>query len=204
MMCKSMKPSSAAWLVAVPIMPFVVAGWAGGMARRRGSSCWMPEQRGDSSCGAQPGAASRPQASRSTAAAPAAADLVDTAVAAGSFGTLAKAVRAAGLVDTLKGDGPFTVFAPTDDAFDRLPEGALEELLADKEKLASVLTYHVVPGRLGSAALKGVAAVKTVQGQNLDVDTTVGVKVGSAYVIQSDVETSNGVIHAISSVLLPS
>ncbi len=199
MMCKTMKPS-AAWLVATPILPFVVAGWAGGMARRKRGSCWMPTERGQG-CETVPESESvgGGERRRSTPA----ANLVETAVAAGSFSTLVKAVQAAGLVDTLEGEGPFTVFAPTDDAFDGLPEGALDELLADAEKLAAVLTYHVVPGRVGADALTGVAAVKTVQGQSLDVDTTVGVKVGSAYVIQADIETDNGIIHAIDSVLLP-
>ena len=199
MKCKSMRPSPA-WVVATPLLPFVVAAWAGGMARRRSGGCWTPAERGSwcKTRHSEPAAAGR-QERRSIPA----DDVVDTAVAAGSFGTLVQAVQAANLVETLKGEGPFTVFAPTDDAFDRLPEGVLEELLADKEKLTSVLTCHVVPGRLDAAALAGVAAVKTVQGQVLDVDTSIGVKVGSAYVIQPDVESANGVIHAIDSVLLP-
>ena len=188
MMCRPKK--SAAWIVATPLFPFLVAAWVGGAARRKSGNCWTPAE-GGTKC-KQPSPKGRT-----------ANDIVDTAVGAGSFETLVTAVKAAGLVDTLKSEGPFTVFAPTDDAFAKLPEGALDELLADKEKLTSVLTYHVAPGRVGSSALGGVAAVKTVQGQTLDVDTSVGVKVGSAYVVQPDIETSNGVIHAIDSVLLP-
>ena len=163
----------------------------------KGGMCWRPADSG-AKC-KEPGFQTR----RETPTARPANDIVEAAVSAGSFSTLVAAVEAAGLVDTLKSEGPFTVFAPTDDAFARLPEGALDELLADKEKLTAVLTYHLAPGRVESSALAGVAAVKTVQGQNLDVDTSVGVKVGSAYVVQPDIETSNGVIHAIDSVLLP-
>jgi uncharacterized surface protein with fasciclin (FAS1) repeats len=132
-----------------------------------------------------------------------AADLVDTAVSAGQFNTLVKAVQAAGLVDTLKGKGPFTVFAPTDEAFAKLPAGTVEALLQDKQKLAQVLTYHVVPGKVTASQVKP-GAVKTVQGQSLRVRTEGGgVMVDNARVIQTDVMASNGVIHVIDSVVLP-
>jgi len=133
------------------------------------------------------------------------ADIVDTAVAAGSFNTLVKAVQAAGLVDTLKGPGPFTVFAPTDEAFAKLPAGTLDAVLADKAKLTAILTYHVVAGKVMAADVVGMngKSVKTVQGGELTIDTSNGVKVGSASVIKTDIETDNGVIHVIDSVLLP-
>jgi uncharacterized surface protein with fasciclin (FAS1) repeats len=130
-------------------------------------------------------------------------DIVDTAVAAGSFNTLVTAVQAAGLVDTLKGDGPFTVFAPTDEAFAKLPEGTVEALLKDKAKLAAILTYHVVPGKLMAADVVKQNQVKTVQGQSVTIDTSSGVKVDGANVVKADIETSNGVIHVIDSVILP-
>lgn len=130
-------------------------------------------------------------------------DIVDTAVAAGSFNTLVKAVQAAGLVETLKGPGPFTVFAPTDEAFAKLPPGTLDALLQDKAKLQAVLTYHVVPGRVMAADVAKLKMAKTVQGQSLTVDTSKGVKVGTAKVVKTDVSASNGVIHVIDSVLIP-
>ena len=130
-------------------------------------------------------------------------DIVDTAVAAGSFETLVAAVQAAGLVDTLKGDGPFTVFAPTDEAFAKLPAGTVEALLQDKEKLAAILTYHVVPGKKKAADVVAANSLGTVQGSDLSIDTTSGVKVGEASVVQTDIHTSNGVIHVIDTVLLP-
>lgn len=132
-----------------------------------------------------------------------AADIVDTAVSAGSFKTLVKAVQAAGLVDTLKGTGPFTVFAPTDEAFAKLPPGTLEALLQDRQKLAAVLTYHVVPGKVMAADVQ-TGAVKTVQGQSLAVvKGASGVTVNGANVVKADVGASNGVIHVIDSVVLP-
>ena len=167
----------------------------GRAARRKGDSCWN----GDESDAERKASPARRKVRRTRPS----KDIVDTAVASGSFNTLVKAVLAAKLADTLKGEGPLTVFAPTDDAFDRLPEGALAELLEDKEKLAAVLTFHVVAGRVEAAALESYAALRTVQGQALDVDTSIGVKVGSAYVVQADIDTSNGLIHAIDSVLLP-
>jgi uncharacterized surface protein with fasciclin (FAS1) repeats len=136
-----------------------------------------------------------------------AADIVDTAVGAGQFKTLAAALTAAGLVQTLKGPGPFTVFAPSDAAFAKLPAGTVEDLLKpeNKAKLTSVLTYHVVPGRVMSTALAGkVTDAKTVQGQTVKVDATKGgVMVDNAKVATADVQASNGVIHVIDTVLMP-
>jgi uncharacterized surface protein with fasciclin (FAS1) repeats len=131
------------------------------------------------------------------------ADIVDTAIAAGSFKTLVKAVQAAGLVDTLKGPGPFTVFAPTDEAFAKLPPGTLDALLKDKAKLQAILTYHVVAGKVMAADVAGIKSAKTVQGQSLAINTANGVKVGNANVVKTDIVTSNGVIHVIDTVLLP-
>jgi uncharacterized surface protein with fasciclin (FAS1) repeats len=132
-----------------------------------------------------------------------AADIVDTAVSAGQFKTLVKAVQAAGLVETLKGDGPFTVFAPTDAAFAKLPAGALESLLNDKQKLTQVLTYHVVAGKVTAAQVKP-GDVKTVQGQPLSVRADRGaVMVNNARVTKTDIMASNGVIHVIDTVVLP-
>ncbi|NOD46114.1 MULTISPECIES: fasciclin domain-containing protein [unclassified Ruegeria] len=135
-----------------------------------------------------------------------AADIVDTAVAAGSFNTLVAAVQAAGLVDTLKGDGPFTVFAPTDEAFAALPEGTVESLLLpeNKDQLVSILTYHVVPAKVMSGDIAGKRAkVLTVQGERLSVNAKNGVKVNDAKVVQADIEASNGVIHVVDAVILP-
>ncbi len=129
-------------------------------------------------------------------------DIVDVAVKAGNFKTLVTAVQAAGLVDTLKGPGPFTVFAPTDAAFAKLPKATLDALLADKAALAKVLTYHVVPGKVMAADVKA-GKVKTVQGQEITVSTSSGVMVNASKVIATDVAASNGVIHAIDTVMLP-
>ena len=129
-------------------------------------------------------------------------DIVDTAVAAGQFKTLATALQAAGLVETLKGKGPFTVFAPTDAAFAKIPKADLDALLKDKAKLTAVLTYHVVPGKVMAKDVKA-GKVKTVQGGELTLGTTGGVTVDGAKVIQADVVASNGVIHVIDSVVLP-
>ena len=133
-------------------------------------------------------------------------DIVDTAVDAGSFTTLVAAVQAAGLVDTLKGDGPFTVFAPTDAAFAALPEGTVEELLKpeNKDKLAAILTYHVVAGKVMSADIAGKETnAASVQGQDLKINATEGVMINDAALATPDVEASNGVIHVIDKVLLP-
>ncbi|MEX0368326.1 MAG: fasciclin domain-containing protein, partial [Ruegeria sp.] len=132
-------------------------------------------------------------------------DIVDTAVDAGSFQTLVAAVQAAGLVDTLKGDGPFTVFAPTDEAFAALPEGTVEELLKpeNKDQLTAILTYHVVPGKVMSTDLSDDMEATTVQGEAVTIDLDNGVMVEEATVVSADIETSNGVIHVIDSVILP-
>jgi uncharacterized surface protein with fasciclin (FAS1) repeats len=133
-------------------------------------------------------------------------DIVDTAVGAGSFKTLVAAVQAAGLVDTLKGKGPFTVFAPTDEAFAKLPKGTVEDLLKpeNKAKLVAVLTYHVVPGKVMAADVVKLKEAKTVQGQSVKIVVADGkVKVDAANVVKTDIETSNGVIHVIDAVILP-
>ena len=133
-------------------------------------------------------------------------DIVDTAVSAGQFNTLVAAVEAADLVSTLKGDGPFTVFAPTDEAFAALPEGTVENLLKpeNKEQLIAVLTYHVVAGKIMSSDIAGTKVmVESVQGSELDVNATNGVTVDGATVITADIETDNGVIHVIDRVVLP-
>jgi len=134
-------------------------------------------------------------------------DIVDTAVSAGSFTTLVAAVQAAGLVDVLKGDGPFTVFAPTDEAFAALPEGTVEDLLKpeNKDQLAAILTYHVVPGKVMSGDIAGQKLdVETVEGSTAMVNATDGVMIDGANVVTADVEASNGVIHVIDAVILPS
>ena len=136
-----------------------------------------------------------------------AADIVDTAVKSGQFNTLATALKAAGLVDTLKAPGPFTVFAPTDDAFKKLPEGAVENLLKpeNKAELVKVLTYHVVPGKVMSTSLSGKKTeVKTVEGEMLEIDaSSKGVMVDNAKVVSADIVADNGVIHVIDTVLMP-
>ena len=145
-------------------------------------------------------------ASRNEPAPTAQMDIVDTAVAAGSFNTLVTAVQTAGLVDTLKGPGPFTVFAPTDEAFAKLPAGTVENLLKpeNKDQLVSILTYHVVPGETYAADLAGKQLqVATVEGESVDIDGTNGVTVDGASVIQADVRATNGVIHVIDEVILP-
>jgi len=133
-------------------------------------------------------------------------DIVDTAVGAGSFKTLVAAVKAAGLVDTLKSDGPFTVFAPTDEAFAKLPEGTLESLLKpeNKEKLTAILTYHVVAGKVTSKQVVKLSEAETVQGSKVSIAVSGGkVKVDEATVIKADIMCTNGVIHVIDSVILP-
>ena len=132
-----------------------------------------------------------------------AADIVETAISAGQFKTLVTALQEADLVETLKGDGPFTVFAPTDAAFAKLPAGALDALVKDKTKLAAVLAYHVVPGKVMAAQVKP-GKVKTVQGESLNVSTQGGsVMVDNAKVTKTDIGASNGVIHVIDTVILP-
>ena len=129
-------------------------------------------------------------------------DIVDTAVAAGNFKTLATALGAAGLIDTLKGKGPFTVFAPTDEAFAKIPKADLDALLKDKAKLSAVLTYHVVAGKVMAADVKA-GKVKTVQGSDLTVTTSGGVMVDKAKVVKTDIVADNGVIHVIDTVIMP-
>lgn len=129
-------------------------------------------------------------------------DIVDTAVAAGNFKTLATALTAAGLIDTLKGKGPFTVFAPTDAAFAKIPKADLDALLKDKAKLTAVLTYHVVPGKVMAADVKA-GKVKTVQGSEITISTTGGVMVDKAKVTATDIVADNGVIHVIDTVIIP-
>jgi len=133
-------------------------------------------------------------------------DIVDTAVAAGSFKTLAAALNAAGLIDTLKGKGPFTVFAPTDDAFAKLPAGTVETLLKpeNKAQLVAILTYHVVPGAVTASQVTRLKGAKTVNGQSVTIGTMGGsVTIDKAHVVKADIKASNGVIHVIDAVMLP-
>jgi uncharacterized surface protein with fasciclin (FAS1) repeats len=131
------------------------------------------------------------------------ADIVDTAVSAGSFTTLVAAVQAAGLVDTLKGAGPFTVFAPTDEAFAKLPAGTVDALLKDIPKLKKILTYHVVSGKVMAADVVKLKTAKTVEGSEVKIDAANGVKINDATVTTADVAADNGVIHIVDTVLLP-
>lgn len=139
--------------------------------------------------------------------APAAApegDIIETAAAAGGFTTLARAIEAAGLTEALKGEGPFTVFAPTDEAFAKLPKSTLDALLEDRERLAAVLTYHVVPRPVGSADVARLTSVRTANGKVVPISTADGkVMVGNATLIQTNIPATNGVIHVIDAVLLP-
>jgi uncharacterized surface protein with fasciclin (FAS1) repeats len=131
-------------------------------------------------------------------------DIVDTAIAAGTFNTLAKAITEAGLVDTLKGKGPFTVFAPTDEAFAKLHKGTVEALLKDKKKLTAILTYHVIAGKVKAADAAKLTTAKTVNGQSIKISAKDGVvMINDAKVTQADIETANGVIHVIDKVILP-
>lgn len=132
-------------------------------------------------------------------------DIVDTALSAGNFSTLAAALGAAGLIETLKGEGPFTVFAPTDDAFAKIPPQALSELLQpeNKDKLTAILTYHVVPGRVTSHEVANLNSATTLQGQTVKISKQDGVKINDANVIAPDVEATNGMIHVIDTVLMP-
>ena len=131
------------------------------------------------------------------------ADIVDTAVKAGSFSTLVAAVKAAGLVDTLKGAGPFTVFAPTDEAFAKLPAGTVDALLKDIPKLKKILTYHVVSGKVLAADVAKLKSAKTVEGTEVKINASKGVKVNDSTVTTADVAADNGVIHIIDTVLIP-
>ncbi len=138
-----------------------------------------------------------------TMSAPAQPDIVDIAVSAGDFNTLVAAVQAAGLVDTLKSEGPFTVFAPTDEAFAKIPKDQLEALLKDKDALVKVLTYHVVPGKVTAAEVAKLSSAKTVEGQSITIDTRDGVMVDNARVVKADIMAGNGVIHVIDTVIMP-
>ena len=149
------------------------------------------------------GGSNKPTTPTKEPAPAATADIVDTAVAAGSFKTLVAAITAAGLVETLKGPGPFTVFAPTDEAFAKLPPGTVDALLADKAKLTAVLTYHEVSGNVKSTSVAGMTEAVTVQGGKLKIDASAGVKINGATVTKADIATSNGVIHVIDTVLIP-
>ncbi len=131
------------------------------------------------------------------------ADIVDTAVNAGDFTTLVAAVKAADLVDTLKGKGPFTVFAPTDAAFAKLPEGTVDELLKDTPKLKKILTYHVVSGKVMAADAKKMKSATTVEGSDVKINASKGVKINDSTVTTADVGADNGVIHVIDTVLMP-
>ncbi len=130
-------------------------------------------------------------------------DIIDTAVAKGHFNTLAAALTAAGLIDTLKGEGPFTVFAPTDEAFAKIPKETLDAVLADHAKLTSILTYHVVAGKVMAEDVMKMTSATTLEGHDVMIDPTNGVKVNDAMVVMADVECTNGVIHAIDTVLMP-
>lgn len=137
-------------------------------------------------------------------ATPKAKDIIETAAAAGSFKTLLAAVEAAGLTETLKGTGPFTVFAPTDEAFAKLPAGPVEALLKDPKKLAAILTYHVVSGKVMASQVVGLKSAKTVNGQEVSIKVANGkVMIDNAKVVSTDIATSNGVIHVIDAVILP-
>jgi transforming growth factor-beta-induced protein len=154
----------------------------------------MPADVQASSCGSKSATHASYQASP---------DIVDTAVAAGSFETLVAAVKAAGLVETLKGEGPYTVFAPTDEAFAKLPDGTVESLLKQPDRLRAILLYHVVPGEVKAADVVKLTEAKTALGQRVAVDAKKGVRINDAQVIQADIATSNGVIHVIDTVLIP-
>jgi len=130
-------------------------------------------------------------------------NIIETAIKAGNFKTLVKAVQEAGLVDTLSSDGPFTVFAPTDEAFAKIPKETLDEILQDKEKLTDILTYHVVAEKVMSNEVVNLNTTKTVNGKDIMIDTKKGVKINKASVIKTDIECSNGVIHVIDDVLIP-
>ena len=149
-------------------------------------------------------AAQEAQGYSESPAATAESDIIETAVAAGSFNTLAKAIETAGLTETLKGKGPFTVFAPTDEAFAKLPKGTVDALLKDKAKLATILSYHVVPGNVSSRDVAGMSSAKTVNGQQIAINAKGNkVMIDKATVVQADIAASNGVIHVIDQVLMP-
>ena len=152
---------------------------------------------GKTSAGAAYGATAAPTQAAATS------DIIETAASAGNFNTLLDAIRTAGLEDTLKGDGPFTVFAPSDEAFARVPEKILAAVVADPEALKELLTYHVVVGRVDSSDVAGLSSATSVQGSELSIDTSNGVKVGGANVVSADIVASNGIIHVVDSVMMP-
>lgn len=162
---------------------------------------------GGQNCGSKAAKSAKPSqhASIRTVGYSAEKDIVDTAVSAGTFNTLVAAVKAAGLVETLKGDGPFTVFAPTDEAFAKLPKGTVESLLKpeNRDKLVKILTYHVVSGEVLAKDVVNLTSAKTVQGGSVKISAKNGVMVNDAKVVATDVMTSNGVIHVIDTVLMP-
>ena len=131
-------------------------------------------------------------------------NIIDTAIEAGMFNTLVTAVKKAGLVETLSGDGPFTLFAPNDEAFAKIPQDTMNAVLADKEKLTAILTYHVVAGKIMASDVAKLSEAKTLQGGKVTIDATAGVKINDAKVTKTDIECSNGVIHVIDTVLMPS
>jgi len=133
-------------------------------------------------------------------------DIIDTALSAGNFSTLAAALGAAGLIETLKGDGPFTVFAPTDEAFSKIPAATLSELLQpeNKENLVAILTYHVVSGRVTADEVTNLESATSLQGQTVKISTKDGIRINDARVLTPDVQATNGVIHIIDAVLIPS
>lgn len=130
-------------------------------------------------------------------------NLVETAIIAGNFKTLIKVVQEAGLTDVLKTDGPYTIFAPTDEAFSKLPEGTIKSLFKNKEKLTNILTYHVIPSKVMAKDVIGLQKADTVNGKKIKIDTAHGVKIDNARIIKTDIECTNGVIHVINEVLLP-
>jgi uncharacterized surface protein with fasciclin (FAS1) repeats len=177
-------------------------GYGKGYAKGHGKGYGMSYAKSDGKGYGDAAAAPKATAHGGTSEA-GAGDIVDIAASAGSFSTLVSAVQAAGLVDTLKGDGPFTVFAPTDEAFDKVPPVLLQALLNDKAALKDVLTYHVVPGKVMAADVAKLSAARTVQGQEVRIDTADGVKVDGASVVKTDIVADNGVIHVIDQVILP-
>jgi uncharacterized surface protein with fasciclin (FAS1) repeats len=178
-------------------------GYGYGPAKAHGKGYGQPMMTPAGGYGSGYGEARAEKAGYGAAAEAKPGDIVDIAAGAGSFDTLVEAVKAAGLVETLKGEGPFTVFAPTDEAFAQVPEADLEALLADPEALRKVLTYHVVPGKVMAADVAGLDSAQTVQGQSVAIDTSDGVKVDGANVVKTDIVASNGVIHVIDAVILP-
>lgn len=162
----------------------------------------QPAQAGEG-CGSSHAKETKAQAAAMKTDGQSNASIVDVAVRAGTFQNLVAAVKAAGLEETLRGKGPFTIFAPTDEAFAKLPKGTLEALLKDKEKLAQILTYHVLPGRLASTDVLKLTEAKTVQGQKVTIQAGEAPRVNEARILATDVAANNGVIHVIDSVILP-